>query len=123
MIARTQVTFSATGARFTPSKVPAEFSDAQDPGAIGQTGRYRGLPVLYGSVDFHVPDDVSEKVAHVYDRVCPFLCAMREAGADDFRLHITYHYDAECALGFSQEELKMILALECDLAIDCMEAD
>lgn len=123
MIVRTQVTFSATGARFTPSKVTAEFSEAHDPGVIGQTGRYRGVPVPFGSADIDVPDEVPEKIAYVYERVRPFLCAMREAGAEDFWLHITYHYSAQCALGFSQEELKMILAMECDFAIDCMEAD
>jgi hypothetical protein len=48
---------------------------------------------------------------------------MRDAGAEVFRLHITYHYDTQCALGFSSEELKMIAALECDVAIDCIPAD
>jgi len=123
MIVRTQVTFSATGERFTPSKVAADFSEAHDPGVIGQIGRYRGVPVPYGSADFDVPDEVPEKIAYVYERAFPFLCAMREAGADDFSLHITYHYDAQCALGFSKEELKMITELDCGFAIDCIEAD
>jgi hypothetical protein len=121
MIVRTQVTFSAIGERFMPSKVAAKFSEAHDPGVIGRIGRYRGIPVPYGSADFLVPDEVPEKIAHIYERVFPYLSSMREAGAEDFRLHITYHYKAQCALGFSNEELKMIVALDCVFAIDCME--
>jgi len=37
MIHRTQVTFTAYGEQFTPSKVSAPFTDAHDPGAIENT--------------------------------------------------------------------------------------
>jgi hypothetical protein len=123
MIARTQVTFSATGERFTPSKVPAQFSEAHDPGVIGKIGRYRGVPIPYGSADINVPEEVPEKIAFVHGRALPFLHAMREAGAEHFSLHITYHYADQCALGFSKEELQMIVELDCDFAVDCMIAE
>jgi hypothetical protein len=122
MIIRTQVTFVATGERFTPSKVPAQFSAAHDPGVIGKLGRYRGIPVPYGSGDFDVPEEVPEKIAYVHQRAFPFLGAMRDAGAEHFWLHITYQYDAQCSLGFSAEELRMILGLDCELHIDCWTA-
>ncbi len=123
MIVRTQMTFIAQGEKFTPSKVEAQFSAAHDPGALGTVGRYRGVPLPYGSADFDVPDDIAEKVAYVHERANPYLARMREAGAEDFRLHITYHYDAQCALAFSKEELRMILELDCDLFVDCMAAE
>jgi hypothetical protein len=123
MIVRTQMTFVAYGERFTPSKVPAQFSEAHDPGVVGKVGRYRGVPVPYGSAEFDVPDEVPEKIAYVHKRAVPFLAAMRESGAAEFSLHITYHYDAQCALGFSTEELKMIIELDCSLHIDCMTAN
>jgi hypothetical protein len=119
MIVRTQVSFSAIGDQFTPSKVCAQFSEAHDPGVIGKLGRYRGVPVPYGSADIIVPEEVEEKIAYVHGHAFPFLRDMRQAGAENFSLHITYQYDAQCALGFSKEELKLIMQLECDLAIDC----
>ena len=117
------MTFVAHGERFTPSKVPAQYSSAHDPGVIGSLGRYRGTPIPYGSADFDVPQEVEEKIAYVHGRVFPFLAAMREAGADTFWLHITYHYEAQCALGFSKDELKMILDLDCELLIDCITVE
>lgn len=117
------MTFVAHGERFTPSKVPAQYSSAHDPGVIGSVGRHRGSPVPYGSADFDVPEEVEEKIAYVHERVFPFLAAMRDAGADAFWLHITYHYDSQCALGFSKDELRMILDLDCELHIDCMTGE
>jgi hypothetical protein len=49
----------------------------------------------------------------------PFLGAMRAAGAEEFRLHITYHYEDQCSIGFSKEEARMISDLACDVPIDC----
>jgi hypothetical protein len=123
MIARTQMTFVARGERFTPSQVSAKYSSSHDPGVIGSLGRYRGIPIPYGSADFDVPEEVAEKIAYVHQRVVPYLSAMREAGAQEFWLHISYHYDAQCALEFSPEELKMISALNCELNIDCIAID
>lgn len=119
MIIRTQVSFIATGERFTPSKVPASFSDAHDPGVIGRLGRYKGVPVPYGSADFDAPEEEPEKIAYVHRLAFPFLGAMRAAGAEDFSLRITYQYDSQCALSFTREEQRMICELDCDFCIDC----
>jgi len=119
MIVRTQVSFSVSGERFMPSKVPATFSDAHDPGVIGKLGRYRGAAVPYGSAGFHAPEEEKSKLAWIYDRVLPFRAAMQDAGAEHFTLSVTYTYDSQCALSFTKEELKMILELDCDFHVDC----
>lgn len=123
MIVRTQMTFGAYGEKFRPSKVGAQFSTSHDPGALGRVGRYRGVPLPYGSADFEVPDDIPDKIAYIHKRAYPYLVCMREAGAEEFWLHITYHYDAQCALGLSKDELRMILELDCDLRVDCTAAE
>ncbi len=123
MIVRTQMTFGAYGEKFRPSKVGAQFSTSHDPGALGRVGRYRGVPLPYGSADFEVPDDIPDKIAYIHKRAYPNLVCMREAGAEEFWLHITYHYDAQCALGLSKDELRMILELDCDLRVDCTAAE
>jgi len=119
MIIRTQVSFIATGERFTPSKVSASFTASHDPGVIGDRGRYRGVPVPYGSADFHAPEEEPEKIAYIHRLAFPFLRAMREAGAENFSLRITYQYDSQCALSFTREEQNMICELDCDFCIDC----
>ncbi|MBI5770443.1 MAG: hypothetical protein HZA93_21885 [Verrucomicrobia bacterium] len=122
MIVRTQVSFSVCGERFTPSKVPAQFSNSHDPGVIGKIGRYRGVPVPYGSAGFDAPEEEPAKIAWIYERVAKFRDAMRNAGGEYFTLSITYTYDSQCALSFSKKELKMILALDCDFHVDCQAA-
>jgi hypothetical protein len=121
MIAREQITFTAQGDSFIPSKVDAPYSKAHDPGAIGERGRYTGMPIPYGVADFDVPDEEKEKIAYLHRIVMPLLPAMRSAGAEEFRLHITYRYENQCAIGFSKEEIKMIAELECDVPIDCWQ--
>ena len=121
MILRTQVSFVATGECFMPSKVPAQFSSAHDPGVIGKTGRYRGVPVPYGSATFSAPEEEKEKIAYIHARAFPFISAMRDAGAERLWLSIGYAYDSQCALSFSKEELRMILDLDGDFLIDCWQ--
>ncbi len=119
MITSEQVTFSAQGDRFTPSKVAAPFTSAHDPGVVGKRGRYRGLPVPYGAADFDVPTEEKEKIAYLHRTVLPHLAAMRASGAEVFRLHITYHYESQCAVGFSKEEIRLLSELDCEVPIDC----
>jgi hypothetical protein len=119
MILRTQVTFSAAGDHFTPSKVEAPFTDAHDPGEIGRAGRYRGIPDPNGYASFDAPEDEPKKIEYLHRIVVPLLPALHEAGAEDFWLRITYHGDSG-AIGFSKEEIKMLAELQCDVPIDCI---
>jgi hypothetical protein len=123
MITREQVTFTAQGDDFFPSKVAAPYSEAHDPGVIGRWGRYKDKPVPYGVADFCVPDEMETKIPHLHSLVTPFLEAMRAAGAEEFRLHITYHYQDQCSLGFSKDEATMIAELCCDVLIDCCRVE
>ena len=122
MILRTQVTLSVGGEKFIPSKVAAPFTKAEDPGEIGKSGRYRGLPVPSGSASFTVPEDQPEKIAYLHRLVMPLLPSLRAAGADDFTLWISYHCDSE-SIGFSKEEIEMLADFECDVPINCFRTD
>jgi hypothetical protein len=64
MILRTQVTFSAAGDGFTPSKITAPFTNAHDPGEIGRAGRYRGIPDPNGYASFDAPEDEPKKIEY-----------------------------------------------------------
>lgn len=119
MILRTQITFSAAGDHFTPSKVNAPFSDAHDPGEVGRFGRYRGIPDPLGHASFDAPEEEPEKIEYIHRIVIPLLPELRKAGAEDFWLRITYHSDSG-SIGFSREEIKMIAELQCEVPIDCL---
>src|SRR5688572_19636042 len=105
MITRTQISFVASGDTFRPSAVDAPFSDREDPGEIGKRGRYRGVPVPGGSATISVPETEEEGVRYLHDAVSPLLPVLRAAGATDFFIHITYHHDDQCALGFRPDEM------------------
>jgi hypothetical protein len=119
MIIRTQVTFTALGEHFVPSKISAPFTDAHDPGEIGRAGRYRGIPDPNGWADFHAPEKEEAKIAYLHRIVVPLLPALRAAGAEDFTLRITYHCDSG-AIGFTKEEIRMLAEMACDVPIDCL---
>jgi hypothetical protein len=123
MITRTQISLVASGETFRPSAIDAPFSDAEDPGTIGRRGRYRGVPMPAGSATFSVPESEKEGIPYLHALVFPLMPVLRAGGATDFFIHITYHYDQQCALGFGSEELQMLAEFGCDVSIDCFKDD
>jgi hypothetical protein len=123
MLTRTQISFVAGGDTFRPSTIDAPFSEAEDPGAIGKLGRYRGVPVPAGSATFSVPESEKDGIRYLHALAFPLMPILRAAGATDFFIHITYHYDKQCALGFDSEELQMLAEFGCTVSIDCWKDD
>src|SRR5688572_20249018 len=79
MILRTQVTFSAAGERFTPSRVSAPFNRAHNPGEIGMMGRFRGKPEPSGYASIDAPEEEKAKIAWLHRIVKRLLPALKEA--------------------------------------------
>jgi len=123
MITRTQISLVASGDSFRPSTVSAPFSEAEDPGATGKIGRHRGVPVPSGSASFDVPETEQDGIRYLHRLFFPLMPALRAAGATDFFIHITYHYDQQCALGFDSDELRLLAEFGCQVSVDCLGAD
>lgn len=123
MITRTQISFVASGESFRPSTVSAPFTEAEEPGAIGKLGRYRGVPVPAGSANLYVPETEQDGIRYLHALAFPLMPALRSAGATDFFIHITFHYDQQCALGFESDELHLLAEFGCQVSIDCIGAD
>lgn len=121
MVLRTQISLVASGETFRPSTMSAPFAKAEDPGAIGKSGRYRGVPVPEGSATFDVPETEKEGIRYLHSLVYPLMPRLRAAGATDFFIHITYHHDGQCSLGFDTEELRMLAEFGCGVMMDCWE--
>ena len=123
MITRTQISLVVSGESFRPSAVSAPFSETEEPGAIGTRGRYRGVPVPSGSASFDVPVTEQDGIRYLHRLVFPLLPALRAAGATDFFIHITYHCEQQCALGFDSDELRLLADFGCQVSIDCLRED
>jgi hypothetical protein len=123
MITRAQISFVASGERFRPSTLNVPYSETEEPGAIGTRGRYRGIPLPEGSASFDVPETAKDGIRYLHGLVFPLMPALRAAGATDFFIHITYHFDDQCALGFDSDELKLLAEFGCQVSIDCWKAD
>lgn len=122
MIHRTQVSFSAYGKNFVPSQLSAPFTHFHDPGTIGASGRYKGIPQPYGWATLDAPETERDQIQFIHRIIYPLLPGLKEAGAEEFTLQISYHSDTE-SIGFSREEIKMIHALECDVPINCFRLE
>jgi hypothetical protein len=123
MVTRTQISLVASGQTFRPSTIAAPFSEAEDPGAIGKLGRYRGVPVPAGSATFSVPESEQEGIRYLHALVYPLMPVLRAGGATDFFIHITYQYDHQCGLGYDPEEIRMLADFGCEVMIDCWRHD
>jgi hypothetical protein len=123
MVTRTQISLVAIGDTFRPSTIDAPFSEAEDPGAIGKRGRYRGVPVPSGSASFDVPETEGDGIRYLHRLAFPLMPMLRAAGATDFFIRITYHYAKQCTLGFDSEEMQMLADFGCTVSIDCWRDD
>lgn len=110
-----RVSFEIWGEEFRPSRVPFQFTEQHDPGAIGIVGRYRGQPMPYGSATYVAPSSIpnTDRIKHVVQIIEPVLSHIRAAGAEDWHISIGRFYHAQCNEEYSLEELQLVARLGC----------
>jgi hypothetical protein len=115
MKTRWQISLEIQGDYFRPSLLNIPFSDQHDTGAIGDCGKYRGLPTPYGSASYVVPDELlrPQFFKHLVDVFGNRLIDLRKAGATDWHVSIARYYWAQCNEGYSFEDLEMLSKLKC----------
>lgn len=112
MITRCQITFSVGGLGFNPvgHDLPWEECDpCEIPEGWGYAKVYREVPGLA---------EQEEVIHFLHQAFLPQLSALRQSGASEFDLFITWTYDSQCSGSFSAEEFRWIAELECSLALD-----
>jgi hypothetical protein len=111
------VSFHIWGEQFKPSQIDFAFSDAHDPGIIGQSGKYRGQSVPYGSATVRVPSHIpnEERIRYIVTAALPLLPKLEQAGATDWHLDIGRFYSTQCNEEYSAEELALMSQLRCPL--------
>jgi hypothetical protein len=115
------------GERFSPREAEAAtglaLSDKTEPGALGTAGRYRGVPVPYGSATLEPPASVppTDRLGWLLATAAPHAEALRGLGAELWRLHVDVRYQAQCNLEFSPEEVAAVAALRVPFTVTCWE--
>lgn len=99
-----RVSFEIWGEEFRPSRVPLQFAEQHDPGAMP-----------YGSASYVVPPSVpnTDRIKHVVQVIEPVLAQIRAAGATDWHISIGRFYYGQCNEEYSLEELQLITRLGC----------
>ena len=110
-----RISLEVQGDQFHPSRIPFSFTEHHDPGVMGHVGRYRGIPIPYGSASYDVPRSipVKDRIKHLVLTLEPILPLLKEAGATDWHISIGRYYYAQCNEEYSLEELQLITRLEC----------
>jgi hypothetical protein len=109
------------GARFSPATAErisgVGLSDKNEPGAIGNVGRYKDKPIPYGSatLESHPPVDLDT----LLDTLSRCIQAFRDAGAEDITLHCDFFYRGQCNLELSLAQITCLSKLQIPITISC----
>ena len=129
MVKLVEASFSVQGDSLSPAAVEDATGfifgekDKRTPGEIGTRGRYKGQPNPYGSVTLFAPGDVpdEDKLLWLVDAVEPHADTLRQLGATDGSLYVTYAYEAQCNLAFDPVLLGRIAGLGFDFWVSCYD--
>jgi hypothetical protein len=122
--------WTAQGEAFSPNfaseRLGWTFHDHVEPGSIGRAGRYKGVPVPYGSAERNCsgsPQELLEGTDTELARIADAAKILRECGAESIVVHFNVNYEAQCNLAFSPRLLLLLGAADIDLTITCYESD
>jgi len=102
------------------------FKKKNEPGDIGNTGKYRGTPIPYGSATLQPTDELmqtssKEALKWLLGLVKANLDIFRKNGASDVTLDLVVFHDGQCNLEFSVDELRRIAELGLPLTLSTYE--
>jgi len=113
------------GDYFSPSLAEAKtgitFSKKNEPGDVGNVGRYRGKSIPYGSAEIIAlnekgNEDSIDFIVNILDKYCEVF---RLCGADNIVLHFVISYIDQCDFEFSPEFINKLAKLKIVFAITC----
>jgi hypothetical protein len=113
---------SVAGEKFSPTaftKISSvKLVRTNEPGDIGNKGRYRRKPKPYGSASIEISNK-TKGWSHLLTVMESCIDALRETGAEDITLSIGLFYDGQCNFELSKKDLKRIAALNIEMSISC----
>jgi len=114
------------GEAFRPTEAEEQsgirFSEKNEIGDVGKSGRYRGKPQPYGfgSLETEITDsDLEVPLKRFLEQVQQGLPVWRSLGADSIHLQIDVFYEHQCNLELSESLISALHALRLSVALSC----
>lgn len=112
------------GNAFYPSEAihayKVAFSQFQDPGSIGQIGKYKGLPLPYGSATISpglALDTEENKIAWVCREFQKIQNHQAQLMIETARVHLHVLHDEQCNFDLAPESLRLLAELGIPLTV------
>jgi len=127
MITEISVTIQFWGNNFSPKSVEdatgINFDRKVEVGDIGDTGKYKGKPIPYGSASLDAPKYIKDddKILWLANLLKGKIERMYDFGLEQAHFYIGYFYEDQCNCTLTREELKAISDLEIDFWFSCYD--
>ncbi len=99
------------------------FSDKCEVGQLGKVGRFKGIPIPYGSCVLRFTEMSSlpygPRLEQMISSLEKNIISLKKCGAQDFVLRLVVSYETQCNLEFSPEEMNRIAAMGIHLTVTC----
>jgi hypothetical protein len=129
VITRELVSLELLGDAFSPAEAQRRtglpLARSVEPGAIGERGRYKGLPTPHGAAALEPPEGLApeRRLTWVLDAASPHMAALRELGVTEAYVSVGYFWRDQCNLAYSPEELERLSRLGVALWVSCYEEE
>ncbi|MBL8076093.1 MAG: hypothetical protein JNL29_17145 [Nitrospira sp.] len=120
-----------SGETFSPylaeKKTDLYFARKNEPGEIGNVGRYRGQPIPYGRAVLEAPFNSQTKPGlilpeqWIVDVLSLHIDSLRSCGATSIELDLNVTWQDQCNLAFDASFLQKLAKLSIDFSISCYE--
>jgi len=97
------------------------FVEKNEPGSIGNNGRYKGIPVPYGSATLEVEtlQNDSNGIDALINTLKECIVKLRQAGADDIILHCDVFYEDQCNFELAVHQIVAMAQMKIPMTISC----
>lgn len=113
------------GASLSPSALRAELHlklvDANEPGEVGRTGRYKGHPMPFGAAGISFGPSSTGTLEDAVALLEQHIEALRAMGAEEIQLYLSMEYDGQCNMEFDPEMLGRMARLKVPVLLSAYE--
>lgn len=121
---------SAQGDNFSPRSAEkatgTRFSEKNEPGDLGTSGRYKDMPLPYGSAQLELPSSSTEELLNADAppfKDPAFVGKLRSSGASEITLYIDVAYQSQCNFELSPKLLRALSDLGVAVGFSCFQED
>ena len=114
------------GAAFSPRAFEEHhkirFEKSHEPGAIGDTGRYKGIPQPFGWGEVALPCNPGELLDRTIDVLAKTRIELSATGGTA-GLYIVVGYEGQCNFEFAPDYMAALARVGCPICITCYEEE